>query len=148
MEKKIKDFSEHEKKELLNAVANIINREGPMYVRALYETLRREHNISLFGQDIVKDLLCRDPRFTLKGTYQEQIALSDENGTKNEEKTSVYSLCKSLLDFGKNHGKYSEDDIEFLCSRLKDSGFKEKDLISGVSQTFEEAKNEILLRYE
>jgi hypothetical protein len=51
------------------------------------------------------------------------------------------------LEFSKSHGKYSEDDIEFLCSRLKDSGFKEKDLISGVSQTLEEAKNEVLLKY-
>ena len=145
MEYKIKNLSEHEKKELLNAVVEIINREGPMYVRALYETLRREHNISLFGEKIT-DLLKEDPRFTMKGAYQEQIALSEE--TENEEKmSSIYSLCKSLLDFNKCHGKYSEDDIEFLCSRLKDSGFKEKDLISGVSQTLEEAKNEVLLKY-
>lgn len=144
MYKKIRDFSEHEKKELLNAVVEIINREGPMYVRALYETLRREHNISLFGEKIT-DLLKEDPRFTMKGAYQEQIALSD--GTKNEETSSVYSLCKSLLDFSKSHGKYSEDDIEFLCSRLKDSGFKEKDLILGLCQTVEETKNEVLLKY-
>ena len=145
MEYKIKNLSEHEKKELLNAVVEIINREGPMYVRALYETLRREHNISLLGKKIT-DLLKKDPRFTMRGAYQEQIALSEE--TENEEKTiSIYSLCKSLLDFNKCHGKYSEDDIEFLCGRLKDSGFKEKDLISGVSQTLEEAKNEVLLKY-
>lgn len=145
MEYKIKNLSEHEKKELLNAVVEIINREGPMYVRALYETLRRDHNISLFGEKIT-DLLKEDPRFTMKGAYQEQIALSEE--TENEEKTiSIYSLCRSLLDFNKCHGKYSEDDIEFLCGRLKDSGFKEKDLISGVSQTLEEAKNEVLLKY-
>lgn len=146
MEYKIKNLSEHEKKELLNAVVEIINREGPMYVRALYETLRREHNISLFGQNIVKDLLCGDPRFVMKGTFQEQIALSEE--TENEEKTSsIYSLCRSLLDFNKSHVKYSEDDIEFLCGRLKDSGFKNDDLISGVFQTLEEAKNEVLLKY-
>ena len=145
MEYKIKNLSEHEKKELLNAVVEIINREGPMYVRALYETLRREHNVSLFGEKIT-DLLKEDPRFTMRGAYQEQIALSEE--TENKEKTiSIYSLCKSLLDFNKCHGKYSEDDIEFLCGRLKDSGFKEKDLISSVSQTLEEAKNEVLLKY-
>ena len=92
MEYKIENLSEHEKKELLNAVVEIINREGPMYVRALYETLRREHDISLFGQNIVKDLLCGDPRFVLKGTLQEQIALSE--GTENEEKSSIYSLCR------------------------------------------------------
>lgn len=145
MEYKIKNLSEHEKKELLNAVVEIINREGPMYVRALYETLRREHNISLFGEKIT-DLLKKDPRFTMRGAYQEQIALSEE--TENEEKTiSIYSLCKSILDFDKYHEKYSKDDTEFLRSRLKDSGFTEKDLISCISQTLEEAKNEVLWNY-
>lgn len=145
MEYKIKNLSEHEKKELLNAVVEIINREGPMYVRALYETLRREHNVSLFGEKIT-DLLKEDPRFTMKGAYQEQIALSEE--TENKEKTiSIYSLCKSILDFSENHMKYSDDDRKFLCSRLKESGFTEKDLISCISQILEEAKNEVLLKY-
>jgi ketol-acid reductoisomerase len=132
----LKKLSAHERKIVLDAVAEIVDREGPIYVRPLYEILKREYEIDLFGENI-KDLLKGDPRFTMRGDYKELVTLVEK---PEEERISVMHVLPSLRDYFKNAGTYSMNDIDFLCSKLKKVQFTEKTVI----QEMIEAYNEIV----
>lgn len=139
----LKKLSNHEKKEILNAVAEIINREGPLYVRPLYEILKREHEIDLFGENI-KDLLKGDPRFTMRGNYQELVTLSEKI---EEERTCITDILPSLRDYFENAEMYSMNDVEFLCSKLKKAKFTEKTIIQDMIEAYESLKAGVLEQY-
>ena len=133
----LKKLSAHERKIVLNAVAEVINREGPIYVRPLYEILKREYEIDLFGQNI-QDLLKGDPRFTMRGDYKELVTLSDSEKTE-EERTCITDILPSLIDYFENAEKYSMNDIEFLCSKLKKAKFTEKTVVRDMIMAYEKS---------
>jgi tRNA(Ile)-lysidine synthase TilS/MesJ len=139
----LKKLSNHEKKEILNAVAEIIDREGPLYVRPLYEILKREYEIDLFGENI-KDLLKGDPRFTMRGNYQELVTLSEKI---EEERTCITDILPSLRDYFENAEMYSMNDVEFLCSKLKKAKFTEKTIIQDMIEAYESLKAGVLEQY-
>ena len=137
----LKTLSAHEKEVVLNAVEKIIEREGPIYVRPLYQILKRENNIDLFGENIT-DLLNGDPRFTLKGWSKELIDLIKK---PEKEQKSITSVLMSIKDYIENTDSYSWDDIEFLCNKLKKNGFTEKSITQEMKNVY---KNEILSKLE
>ena len=137
----LKTLSAHEKEVVLNAVEKIIEREGPIYVRPLYQILKRENNIDLFGENIT-DLLNGDPRFTLKGWSKELIDLVKK---PEKEQKSITSVLMSIKDYIENTDSYSWDDIEFLCNKLKKNGFTEKSITQEMKNVY---KNEILSKLE
>jgi predicted ATPase with chaperone activity len=137
----LKTLSAHEKEVVLNAVEKIIEKEGPIYVRPLYQILKRENNIDLFGENIT-DLLNGDPRFTLKGWSKELIDLVKK---PEKEQRSITSVLMSIKDYIENPDSYSWDDIEFLCNKLKKNGFTEKSITQEMKNVY---KNEILSKLE
>lgn len=137
----LKTLSTHEKEVVLNAVEKIIEKEGPIYVKPLYQILKRENNIDLFGENIT-DLLNGDPRFTLKGWSKELIDLVKK---PEKEQRSITSVLMSLKDYIENTESYSWDDIEFLCNKLKKNGFTEKSITQEMKNVY---KNEILSKLE
>lgn len=139
----LKNLSSHEKQVILNAVEEIIDREGPMYVRPLYETLRRDHEIDLFGENI-KDLLNGDPRFALSGTYQELVTLKSK---PEEKRIHITELLPSLEDYFKNTMGYSTNDIGFLCSKLKRAKFTEKTIIQDLIDAYDSVRVEAMKQY-
>lgn len=139
----LKKLSNHEKKEILNAVAEIINREGPLYVRPLYEILKREHEIDLFGENI-KDLLKGDPRFTMRGNYQELVTLIEK---PEEERACITDILPSLKDYFESAEMYSMNDVDFLCSKLKRAKFTEKTIIQDMIEAYENVRSEMLEQY-
>jgi len=139
----LKKLSNHEKKEILNAVAEIIDREGPLYVRPLYEILKREYEIDLFGENI-KDLLKGDPRFTMRGDYKELVTLVEK---PEEERACITDILPSLRDYFENAEKYSMNDIEFLCSKLKKAKFTEKTVVQDMIMAYESLKAGVLEQY-
>jgi len=139
----LKKLSNHERKEILNAVAEIINREGPLYVRPLYEILKREHEIDLFGENI-KDLLKGDPRFTMRGNYQELVTLIEK---PEEERTCITDILPSLKDYFESAEMYSMNDVDFLCSKLKRAKFTEKTIIQDMIEAYENVRSEMLEQY-
>jgi len=143
MNNTLKKLSNHEKKEILNAVAEIIDREGPLYVRPLYEILKREYEIDLFGENI-KDLLKGDPRFTMRGDYKELVTLVEK---PEEERACITDILPSLRDYFENAEKYSMNDIEFLCSKLKKAKFTEKTVVQDMIMAYESLRAGVLEQY-
>ena len=137
----LKTLSAHEKEVVLNAVEKIIEKEGPIYVRPLYQILKRENDIDLFGENIT-DLLNGDPRFTLKGWSKELIDLVKK---PEKEQRPITSVLMSLKDYFENTESYSWDDVEFLCNKLKKSGFTEKSITQEMMSVY---KKEILSKLE
>lgn len=140
----LKKLSAHERKIVLDAVAEIVDREGPIYVRPLYEILKREYEIDLFGENI-KDLLKGDPRFTMRGDYKELVTLVEK---PEEERACITDVLPSLKDYFKNAETYSMNDIDFLCSKLKKAQFTEESIIQEMIKAYNETvRVEVLEQY-
>ena len=144
MNNTLKKLSAHERKIVLDAVAEVVDREGPIYVRPLYEILKREYEIDLFGEN-VRDLLKGDPRFTLRGNYQELVTLSEKK--IEEERTCITDILPSLIDYFENAEMYSLNDIEFLCSKLKRAQFTEKTVVQEMIEAYESIRAGVLEQY-
>ena len=146
MEIKLSEISDNERAALLDAVANVIYREGPKTVQALYSRLERINGICLYGQKILP-LLKEDPRFVLKGDHNEIIAPQEKpSNNENDERRSITSILGLVLSFFKEPENYSLDDVSFLNSRLKESGFTENDVISEIFSTSLEALEQAIMR--
>ena len=140
----LKKLSAHERKIVLDAVAEIVNREGPIYVRPLYEILKREYEIDLFGENI-KDLLKGDPRFTMRGDYKELVTLVEK---PEEERACITDVLPSLKDYFENAEMYSMNDVDFLCSKLKKAQFTEESIIQEMIKAYNETvRVEVLEQY-
>ena len=140
----LKKLSAHERKIVLDAVAEIVNREGPIYVRPLYEILKREYEIDLFGENI-KDLLKGDPRLTMRGDYKELVTLVEK---PEEERACITDVLPSLKDYFENAEMYSMNDVDFLCSKLKKAQFTEESIIQEMIKAYNETvRVEVLEQY-
>jgi hypothetical protein len=139
----LKTLSAHERKIVLDAVAEIVDREGPIYVRPLYEILKREYGIDLFGENI-KDLLKGDPRFTMRGDYKELVTLVEKS---EEERTCITDILPSLIDYFENAEMYSMNDVDFLCSKLKRAQFTERTVVQDMIEAYETVKAGVLEQY-
>lgn len=126
----MEEMSKHQKRVILNLIADLLKDGKGWEIRAIYSRLQFDNGINLIGSPFINDILS-DERFYMKNL---RVYLKKE---EKKDSSDVYSkkTLRILKDFLENPEKYSPNDVKNLLQRI--NRVNNRDIIKDVLDSYQ-----------